>query len=74
MSLPVSESFILTVVGILTGFVGAVLTFCLRSRCSSIKCCCVECVRDVVPTNDIGSVSIEMPTVHPRLVQTTRSP
>lgn len=61
-SMPVSESFLLTAFGIITGFIGATLTFCLKSRCSEIKCCCVYCKRDVIPAaeiNDIRDVIIE---------------
>lgn len=60
-TLPVSESFILTLCGILTGFVGATLTFCLKSRCSEIKCCGVYCKREVIPATNLNDVSIEIP-------------
>ena len=56
MDLPVSESFILTTFGIITGFIGATLTFCLKSRCSEIKCCCVYCKRDVIPASEINNI------------------
>ncbi len=55
-SMPVSESFLLTAFGIITGFIGATLTFCLKSRCSEIKCCCVYCKRDVVPASEINNI------------------
>lgn len=61
MSLPVSESFLLTAFGIVTGFLGATLTFCLRSRCSEIKCCCVYCKREVLPPEDLENAVIEIP-------------
>lgn len=59
--LPVSESFILTLCGILTGFVGATLTFCLRSRCSEIRCCGVYCKREVLSANEMNDATIEIP-------------
>ena len=59
--LPVSESFILTLCGILTAFVGATLTFCLKSRCSEIKFCGVYCKREVIPASELDNVSIEIP-------------
>ena len=67
-TLPISESFILTAFGIITGFVGATLTFCLKSRCSEIRCCCVYCKRDVIPASEINAIEdiiIEPQTVRP---------
>ncbi len=67
-TLPISESFILTAFGIITGFVGATLTFCLKSRCSEIRCCCVYCKRDVIPAAEINAIEdiiIEPQTVRP---------
>ena len=55
-SMPVSESFLLTAFGIITGFVGATLTFCLKSRCSEIRCCCLYCKREVIPASEINNV------------------
>ena len=67
--LPVSESFILTSFGILTGFIGAVLTYCLKSRCSEIKFCGVYCKREVLTGNELNDVSIEIPQQQIRPVQ-----
>ncbi len=61
MSLPVSESFLLTACGIVTGFLGATLTFCLRSRCSEIKCCCIYCKREVLSATEMENATIEIP-------------
>jgi len=60
--LPVSESFLIGCIGLLAGMCGGFLTFLLRSRCSKIKCCGIECER-VVPTEtpeaiEVRSVSI----------------
>lgn len=60
--LPVSESFILTMCGIITGFIGATLTYCLRSRCSEIKCCGIYCKREVIPPNELNSATIRIPS------------
>jgi len=35
----------ISLVGIGTGFL---LVACLKSRCKSIKCCCIKCERDVI--------------------------
>ena len=55
-SMPVSESFLLTAFGIITGFVGATLTFCLKSRCSEIRCCCLYWKREVIPASEINNI------------------
>ncbi len=75
-TLPISESFILTAFGIVTGFIGATLTFCLKSRCSEIRCCCVYCKRDVIPAaeiNNIEDIVIEPQTVRPVRPSTSES-
>ena len=41
-------AFLLTVIGGATGVVGMLLTYFLKSRCSRIRCCGAECLRDVV--------------------------
>lgn len=47
--LGINATFILTMTGMIgTGF-GVLLTYFLKSRCSKIKCCCVECERDTIP-------------------------
>jgi len=45
--LPVSETFLIGCIGLIGGMCGGFLTFLLRSRCSKIKCCCIECERVV---------------------------
>ena len=40
--LPFSESFLVAMGGGTFAFLGAVLIFLRRSRCTSIKCCCIE--------------------------------
>jgi len=51
MSLPVTESFLLTITGGGFGFLGAFLVCLLKSRCTTIRCCCISCDRDVLPPN-----------------------
>ena len=63
MVLPVSEGFILALFGGFVGFVGGILTCALKSRCSRIKCCCLECDREVLPPKDLNSVNVEMPPI-----------
>ena len=41
-------AWLLTVIGLVTAAIGAVLTYFLKSRCKKIKCCGIVCDRDVV--------------------------
>ena len=45
----ITESFILAVLGLIGGGGSACLVYFLKSRCKTIKCCCVECDREVLP-------------------------
>ena len=58
--LPVSESFLLALFAGLAGVMGGILGCALKSRCSEIKCLCIECKRDVIPAADLANVGIEM--------------
>ena len=51
----ITESFILAVLGLIGGGGSACLVYFLKSRCKTIKCCCVECDREVLP-NIVASV------------------
>ena len=46
----ITESFVLAVLGIFGAGGSALLIYFLKSRCKTIKCFCVECERDVLPT------------------------
>jgi len=45
----ITESFILTVIGLVGGGLSALLVYFLKSRCTDISCCCISCKRDVLP-------------------------
>jgi len=45
----ITESFILAILGMVGGGGSACLVYFLKSRCKTIKCCCIECERDVLP-------------------------
>ena len=53
-------AWVLTVIGLGAGLMGTILTYMLRSRCTNIKCCGAECVRDVVKL-DPKQITIEAP-------------
>ena len=56
----VSESFIIAIVGIASACVGGLLTFLLKSRCRTIKCCGIECERDVLSPSQFSNANIEI--------------
>lgn len=53
-------TWVLTVVGMLVTCWGGVLTYFLKSRCSKITCCGMECIRDVPPVDTQAEVKIEL--------------
>ena len=60
MTLPewFNGSFILAFTGLLGGGISYLLVFCLKSRCREVECCCIKCVRDVIPAESLPSVSV----------------
>lgn len=50
-------AFVLTVIGVITGFLGGLFTFFLKSRCKRIKLCCLECDRTPI-TLDVTDVEV----------------
>ncbi len=51
-------SFIVVILTMLGACGAGILTFLLKSRCRTIKCCCVECERDVIPVNQLNTVEV----------------
>lgn len=43
-----SESTLLTLVGMIGSGISLLLVYFLKSRCKTIKCCCIECEREVL--------------------------
>ena len=55
---PFSEGFIIAIFGGVTALIAGILTCALKSRCSRIKCGCVECDRIVIPVNDLNNITL----------------
>ena len=57
-NLPISEGFILAIVGTLSACVAAFLKFILKSRCRNIGCCfgLVSCVREPI---ELTAIEVE---------------
>ena len=59
-TLPVSEGFIIAMFGGFGALVSGILVCCLRSRCTSIKFCGVECQRDVIPPDQLDAAQVNI--------------
>ena len=53
-------AWMLSVLGIMGTFVSAMLVYFLKSRCTSIKCCGMECQRDVVNLSETSESAFEL--------------
>ena len=57
-----NSAFLLTAFGLLGGAIAMCLSCVLKSRCSRIKACCVECDRDVVSEAELRNVEVTPPS------------
>ena len=58
-------AFLLSFFGLLGGGISYLLVFCLKSRCSSIKCCGLEISRIPIPVEQLNNVNLELPNNNP---------
>ena len=56
-------AFLLSMIGIIGGGGGMLLTYFLKSRCRHIRCCGFECTREVVAL-DPKDIHIERPSAN----------
>jgi len=42
------NGFFITLIGSLSAVLGVIFSYCIKSRCKNIKCCCLSCDRDVI--------------------------
>jgi hypothetical protein len=54
----IDSGFILTLVGLLGAGSAYCLTYFLKSRCTRIKCGCIECIRDPITEDHLNEVQI----------------
>lgn len=57
-------AFLLTILGICTGLCSGCLAFILKSRCSKIKCGCIEVQREVLSSDEMKNATIDMKNNH----------
>lgn len=60
-------AFVLSFVGLLGGGISYLLVFCLKSRCSNIKCCGLEISRIPIPLDQLNNVNLELPQENPQV-------
>ena len=63
--LPVSEAFIIALVGGASAIMALFLSCLLKSRCYRIRLGCIECDRQIIPTADLNRVNLEIPAREP---------
>lgn len=54
-----NEAFLLTIVATISGMFGLLLNTCIKSRCTAIKFCGLECIRNPIPVEELNNVNIE---------------
>ncbi len=54
-----NEAFLLTIVATLSGMFGLLLNTCIKSRCTAIKLCGLECIRQPIPVEELNNVNIQ---------------
>ena len=54
-----NEGFLLTLVATLSGMIGLLLNTCIKSRCTAIKFCGLECIRNPIPVEELNNVNVE---------------
>ena len=54
-----NEAFLLTIVGTLSAMFGLLLNTCIKSRCTAIKFCGLECIRNPIPVEELNNVNVE---------------
>jgi hypothetical protein len=56
-----NSGFIISICSLIGGGITMCLRYFLKSRCTTIKCFCFECNRDVIPSTDLNEVTISTP-------------
>jgi len=54
-----NSTFLLSVLGVLSTCFAAMLSYALKSRCTTISCCGFRCERDVLPPDVVINTEME---------------
>ena len=52
-----NSAFLLSAIGIVAGCAGGLVAYLLKSRCTSLRCCCVECIRQPLTAQELEIVT-----------------
>jgi len=61
----IDGGFVLTLVGLIGAGSAYCLTYFLKSRCTRIKCGCIECLREPIAEDHLNEVQIDVPHAPP---------
>jgi len=60
-----NDTFVLSFISILGAGIGYILIFCLKSRCTSVKCCGMEVSRVPIPVEQLNQVNLDLNDPNP---------
>jgi len=55
----VNSAFVLTLLGLFGAGLSGIAMCVLKSRCTTIKCCCIQCERSVLSEQAVTELSAE---------------
>ena len=53
-----NEGFLLTLTASVSAMLGLLLNTCIKSRCSVIKFCGLQCIRQPIPVEELNNVNV----------------
>ena len=68
-----NSTFVLSAMAVLSAGMSGVFLFILKSRCTTIKCCCITCTRVPLTGDDLTNINMETgtsPSVSPPSLRT----
>jgi hypothetical protein len=54
-----SEGFWITIGGLVVGFLGLTIRYCLKSKCDEVSCFCIRIHRNIQAEEDIAELEME---------------
>ena len=63
------STFVMTALSLVGAGLTVLLTFCLKSRCSRVRCCGLSFERQPIPIDSINDVSLENASAQPTVLR-----
>jgi len=54
-----SEGFYITIGGLVFGFLGLTIRYCLKSKCDRVECLCLKVYRNIQAEEEIAEMEME---------------